>query len=217
MTDTSSSANNNELSIKQREESTNVSLQPKKVDVEEDDGEDINDPSSEKWSLKNYEKWKATVPVSELVGGTNIRGMKTLRHDDEDHSPAVFSQRYPNVRLIIDISKDEPPYMTNLTDFNIIYHKIGTASKIPPTDEEVQQFCDIVQEYLLRPGVPKDVEVGVHCHYGQNRTGFMICSYLIKVHKFDVQSAIAMWAKARPPGIKHQHFKDELIRRYSQK
>lgn len=54
-----------------------------------DDGDDAGETmsSSGKWSLKNYEKWKATVPVSELIRGTNVRGMKVLRNEDAEHSP----------------------------------------------------------------------------------------------------------------------------------
>jgi len=42
----------------------------------------------------------------------------------------------------------------------------------------------------------------VHCHYGTNRTGFLIACYLIEVLKLPIQEAIDIFAKYRPKGIK---------------
>ena len=56
--------------------------------------------------------------------------------------------------------------------------------------------------------------IGVHCHYGFNRTGFFICSYLIEREGYGVQAAIDEFARGRPKGIKHAHFLDMLWVRY---
>lgn len=56
--------------------------------------------------------------------------------------------------------------------------------------------------------------IGVHCHYGFNRTGFFICSYLIERERYGVQQAIDTFMSSRPPGIRHEHFLDQLFVRY---
>src|SRR5699024_4976403 len=56
--------------------------------------------------------------------------------------------------------------------------------------------------------------IAVHCTHGFNRTGFLICSYLVLVHKWDMEQAVHEFAKARPPGIYKQDYIDELFRRY---
>ena len=56
--------------------------------------------------------------------------------------------------------------------------------------------------------------IGVHCHYGYNRTGFFIVCYLVEKEGYSVQDAIDEFAKKRPPGIKHDHFIDTLFVRY---
>lgn len=41
---------------------------------------------------------------------------------------------------------------------------------------------------------------------GFNRTGFVVCAYLVLVCGLSVQEALANFAVARPPGVKHEKF-----------
>ncbi|KAG0269180.1 hypothetical protein DFQ27_004576 [Actinomortierella ambigua] len=153
----------------------------------------------EKWSLKNTEKWINTPIISAPVGlgPGKFRAMKVLRQTDIDHSPSAFLAKHPEVGFIVDISLDQPPYRT--TDFeatSITYTKLATVSKIPPSREDVDRFirhCKACWE--SRP----NVDIAVHCHYGFNRTGFMVCSYLIEVQKYTVSEALQHFEQARPP------------------
>lgn len=105
----------------------------------------------------------------------------------------------------------------------IKYHKFPTVSKIPPTDVEVQGFIDLVDkvrdDQKLRsetePNWSEDYLIGVHCHYGFNRTGYFVVCYLIERCGYGVQKAISTFAEARPNGIRHSHFLDRLFVRYS--
>ena len=56
--------------------------------------------------------------------------------------------------------------------------------------------------------------VAIHCSYGFNRTGFALCSYLATHDGMDIDDALALFEKARPPGVKHGHFSEELKRRF---
>ncbi|KAF9583370.1 hypothetical protein BGW38_009654 [Lunasporangiospora selenospora] len=168
-----------------------------------------------KWSLKNTEKWLRTPCISTAIGKGNrkFRAMKVLRQTDPDHSPLIFLAKYPEIGLIVDISLDEPPYMTtDFEDTRITYTKLPTVSKIPPSREDVDRFirhCNAC--WTAKPGF----EIAVHCHYGFNRTGFMICSYLIEELQYTVADALHQFEVARPPrGIRHDHFKGELYLRY---
>jgi len=168
----------------------------------------------DKWSLKNYDKWKKKVSVSDVMLPSKFRGMKVMRQTDEDHCPIVFSEKYPNVGMVIDLTKDTPPYdSSDLESRHIIYHKLATVSKVPPPLKIVRSFIDISKEFWEKN---PEKEIAVHCHYGTNRTGFLIASYLIEEFKMPVQEAIDIFAKYRPEGIKHIHFVDELFLRYSE-
>ena len=169
---------------------------------------------SNKWDVKNLAKWKAVAPVSDPIGGV-FRAMKTLREVDEIHTPKSFVGEWKDkVAEIIDISYESPVYNPKgLEDGGIEYHKFPTVSKVPPTTDEVRDFVALVDR--LRSSKAEDGRlIGVHCHYGFNRTGFFICCYLIERDGFGVQGALDEFAKGRPPGIRHEHFIDTLFVRY---
>ncbi|KAI4151088.1 MAG: hypothetical protein LQ340_003702 [Diploschistes diacapsis] len=167
-----------------------------------------------KWDVKNLAKWSVVTPVSEPIQGI-FRAMKTLREVDEVHSPGSFVEIWrERIMAVIDISHESPVYNPQgLDDGGIEYHKFPTVSKIPPTVDEVRDFVALVDR--LRELKPDDGRlIGVHCHYGFNRTGFFICCYLIERRGFSVQQALDEFAKCRPPGIRHEHFVDTLFVRY---
>ncbi|MCJ1365731.1 hypothetical protein MMC16_004856 [Acarospora aff. strigata] len=172
-----------------------------------------------KWDVKNLVKWQAVTPVSEPIAGT-FRAMKTLREVDGIHSPAIFVQDWKDkIKAVIDISHESPVYDPRGLELGgIEYHKFPTVSKIPPTIDEVRDFIKLVDRlWLSNPSSEDDEQqrlIGVHCHYGFNRTGFFICSYLHERKGYGVQDAIDEFQKQRPPGIRHEHFIDTLFARY---
>ncbi|PTD07357.1 hypothetical protein FCULG_00006701 [Fusarium culmorum] len=182
-----------------------------------------------KWDVKNLNKWKSVNPVSDPIGPPGkpiFRALKTLREADDVHCPEEFVSKWSSiVKDVIDISKDQPVYdPRGLERAGIRYHKFPTVSKIPPLSHEIQDFIklvdDIRQSQADRAPTeewsdPEQCVIGVHCHYGFNRTGYFIVCYLVERCGFDVQEAIETFAKARPNGIRHSHFLDRLYVRYN--
>ncbi|KAI9830302.1 MAG: hypothetical protein M1826_004913 [Phylliscum demangeonii] len=186
-----------------------------------------------KWDVKNLAKWQAVGPVSEPIGGV-FRAMKTLREVDEAHSPAVFGRRWAGrITDVVDISHESPVYdPRGLETAGIAYHKFPTVSKFPPTPDEVRHFIALIDR--LRPGpvdagdeaeaeaeAEAEVEmvlgrpaIGVHCHYGFNRTGFFVVCYLVERQGYALPAALEEFARRRPPGIRHEHFINTLFVRY---
>lgn len=181
--------------------------------------------TSGKWDVKNLAKWQTVQPVSKPIAGT-FAAMKTLREIDERHTPSRFTEEWKGkIYAVIDISHETPVYDTSkMDDGGIQYHKFPTVSKIPPNQDEVREFIALVDRLRSesRPeGLPKEDKeksgypvLGVHCHYGFNRTGFFIVSYLIEREGYSVQDALDEFERCRPPGIRHQHFIDTLFVRY---
>jgi pimeloyl-ACP methyl ester carboxylesterase/protein-tyrosine phosphatase len=165
-----------------------------------------------KWDVKNLEKWRAVRPVSEPIAGV-FRAMKTLREVDEEHTPTVLAQKWAGkISAVIDISHDNPVYdPKGLEQNGIPYHKFPTVSKQPPLPEEVKVFIDLVDQIRAEK---KSGLIAVHCHYGFNRTGFFLVSYLIERLGYRVEDAIDHFQQVRPPGIRHSHFIDMLHVRY---
>ncbi|GFP58850.1 mRNA-capping enzyme [Trichoderma asperellum] len=182
-----------------------------------------------KWDVKNLLKWQGVRPVSELIGPSGkpvFRVIKTLREADDVHCPAVFAEKWGHViKDVIDISKDQPVYdPRGLERGGIHYHKFPTVSKIPPEAETVDQFIKLVdsireaqRERAAAEGWsdPEQCVVGVHCHYGYNRSGYFVVCYLVEKCGFALADAIEAFKTARPNGIRHSHFLDKLYMRYS--
>ena len=176
--------------------------------------------TSGKWDVKNLEKWKRTRAVSGPISNNLFRSLKTLREQDEEHTPKKFLERWKDeIYAVVDISHDAPIYDTkSLEKGGVQYHKFPTVSKVPPTVTEVRDFIALIDrlrtEIESKDPPESGKAIGVHCHYGYNRTGFFIVCYLIERRKMDVESAIEEFRKAKPPGIKHEHFVDALYVRY---
>ena len=184
--------------------------------------------SGDKWGLKNEQKWLDLNPLSlnsTLNGGKDMApllGMKTLREGDSTHSPQILEnlfysdKKHPSIQgtlaAIIDISADIPPYSPKNFK-HIMYYKCATVSKVVPDQGSVRRFIQLVDDILNNCDVPHPL-IAVHCHYGFNSTGVLICSYLIERLGWTVREAVEGFRMARTPGIKHPHFIDALYVRY---
>ncbi|EON67229.1 hypothetical protein W97_06482 [Coniosporium apollinis CBS 100218] len=190
-----------------------------------------------KWDVKNLAKWQAVAPVSEPIAGV-FRAMKTLREVDEHHSPKVFVREWRGeIRAVIDISHDNPVYDHHgLEEGGIAYYKFPTVSKLPPTLDEIKSFIALVDGLRSEASPPSAQSaedgtnesnvpsadggrkssglIGVHCHYGFNRTGFFIVCYMVERLGYRLQDALDEFERRRPPGIRHGHFVDTLFVRY---
>ncbi|KPP79283.1 mRNA-capping enzyme-like [Scleropages formosus] len=93
-----------------------------------------------------------------------------------------------------------------------------------PSAETTEMFIRLCEHFMEK--TPTEL-IGVHCTHGFNRTGFLICAYLVE--KMDwrviyarlspapapsVEAAVAAFAQARAPGIYKGEYLKELFRRY---
>ncbi|KAJ5278956.1 hypothetical protein N7478_004328 [Penicillium angulare] len=180
--------------------------------------------TSGKWDVKNLAKWQKVAPVSHPIANT-FRAMKMLREVDDEHNPVKFSAEYRDrIYAVIDISHESPVYSpAQMEKGGVRYCKHPTVSKLPPTPDEARDFIALVDrlqkdiddkmEKRDDPSLPRPL-IGVHCHYGYNRTGFLIVCYLIEKLGYSVEDAVNEFNQCRPPGIRHGHFIDELHARY---
>uniref|UniRef100_A0A3B3TG90 mRNA-capping enzyme n=1 Tax=Paramormyrops kingsleyae TaxID=1676925 RepID=A0A3B3TG90_9TELE len=80
-----------------------------------------------------------------------------------------------------------------------------------PTTETTEMFIRLCEHFMEKS--PPEL-IGVHCTHGFNRTGFLICAYLVEKMDWSVEAAVAAFAQARPPGIYKGDYLKELFRRY---
>ena len=78
-----------------------------------------------------------------------------------------------------------------------------------PHPESVNHFCFEMLRFTSK--CPQDF-VLVHCTHGFNRTGFMLCSWMVRYGGISVAEALSKFAQARPPGIYKDDYIEELFR-----
>lgn len=170
-------------------------------------------------------------------------GVANKRHGtdaDADAGANVDGIVKNRIRMVVDISHESPVYdPKGLEEGGIEYHKFPTVSKLPPTVDEVRAFIALIDSLRGKPsrtnedhadeGLEEERDedeeeqkqkrdgtvIGVHCHYGFNRTGFFIVCYLVERLGYKLQDALDEFAEKRAPGIRHEHFVNELFVRYT--
>ncbi|XP_036406015.1 mRNA-capping enzyme [Megalops cyprinoides] len=80
-----------------------------------------------------------------------------------------------------------------------------------PTPETTEMFIRLCEHFMEK--TPTEL-IGVHCTHGFNRTGFLICAYLVEKMDWSIEAAVAAFAQARAPGIYKGDYLKELFRRY---
>ncbi|KAK2527737.1 Rngtt [Columba livia] len=80
-----------------------------------------------------------------------------------------------------------------------------------PTPENTETFIRVCEHFSDKN--PSEL-IGVHCTHGFNRTGFLICAFLVEKLDWSIEAAVATFAQARPPGIYKGDYLKELFRRY---
>ncbi|KAK3087185.1 hypothetical protein FSP39_002801 [Pinctada imbricata] len=88
-----------------------------------------------------------------------------------------------------------------------------------PAPEQTTAFIELCGRYISQK--PLEI-IGVHCTHGFNRTGFLICAYLVERLSWryfvtiSVEAAVQCFARCREPGIYKQDYLEELFRRYGE-
>mmetsp|Transcript_4597 Transcript_4597/g.13671 ORF Transcript_4597/g.13671 Transcript_4597/m.13671 type:complete len:216 (-) Transcript_4597:106-753(-) len=168
---------------------------------------------SDSIALKNYTKWQSTPSTAtHPIGG--FVPMK-LPYDaamlEDRHSVLDVKAQFPAVGLILDLQNQDNPYSVEGTE--VRRTRVPHESKQIPSDAYVQRFRRAANAFWAQPANANAL-IAVHCHYGFNRTGFVIVSYLVEEKSWSLEEALSQFAECRSPGIRHAHFRGELRIRY---
>ncbi|XP_036383676.1 RNA/RNP complex-1-interacting phosphatase-like isoform X3 [Megalops cyprinoides] len=111
--------------------------------------------------------------------------------------------------LIIDLTFTTRYYKpTDLPD-SLYYLKIFTAGHDVPSDPTILRFKKAVNRFL-RENNNNDKLIGVHCTHGLNRTGYLVCRYLIDVEGMVPSEAIALFNRSRGHPIERENYLVDL-------
>ncbi|CAJ1069914.1 RNA/RNP complex-1-interacting phosphatase-like [Xyrichtys novacula] len=111
--------------------------------------------------------------------------------------------------LIIDLTNTTRYYNPADLPESLLYVKIFTAGHEIPKDHTILSFKRAVRDFL-RNNADNDKLIGVHCTHGLNRTGYLICRYLIDVDGMDPKEAIQLFNSSRGHKIERQNYLNDL-------
>ena len=174
--------------------------------------------------LQKLQKWGDYESCGDVVRGTRLIPMKTPlspRYVEENCVNALTMEslmrgqraRGREIGLIIDLTNHDCLYEDDIPSDVARVH-VRNVAKAVPSASDVRKATEAANKFLATAG-NENKYIAVHCAYGFNRTGFVICCYLVQMFGATPAEAMELFAEARPPGLKHLHFRHELVERYA--
>ncbi|XP_071322348.1 RNA/RNP complex-1-interacting phosphatase [Trachinotus anak] len=121
----------------------------------------------------------------------------------------ALSEENQELGLIIDLTFTTRYYKLQDLPESLLFVKIFTAGHEVPSDDTILSFKRAVRRFL-RDNADNDKLIGVHCTHGLNRTGYLICRYLIDVDGMDPKDAVELFNSARGHAIERQNYLEDL-------
>ncbi|XP_053548383.1 uncharacterized protein LOC128640077 [Bombina bombina] len=169
------------------------------------------------------EGWRNLTPVGDRIPGTRfiafkvpLRGLTSFRLTQQQRfTPKdlinTIKEKNEELGLIIDLTNTDRYYTVKDLPKNVQYVKMATAGHKIPDDSSIHHFKKLVKGFLWN-NASNDKLIGVHCTTGTNRTGYLICRYLIDVDGWDPGSSMHVFARARGHRIEGVVYTTDLIR-----
>ncbi|XP_072213087.1 RNA/RNP complex-1-interacting phosphatase [Excalfactoria chinensis] len=174
------------------------------------------------------ERWTDYVPLGRRLPGTRFIAFKVpLKksfnhnlHPEERFSPCDLIEKVKEQKeelgLIIDLTYTTRYYGPEELPATLRYSKILTMGHEIPNKQTIFQFKRVVESFL-RDNKDNDKLIGVHCTHGLNRTGYLVCRYLIDVEGMEPNAAIELFNRARGHPIERMNYIEDLQRRSGMK
>lgn len=121
----------------------------------------------------------------------------------------ILKRQNQDLGLIIDLTFTTRYYKAEDVPESLHCVKIFTAGHEIPSDAAILSFKRAVRRFLCE-NTDNDKLIGVHCTHGLNRTGYLICRYLIDVDGVDPHEAIKLFNSSRGHAIERQNYLKDL-------
>ncbi|XP_041440764.1 dual specificity phosphatase 11 L homeolog isoform X2 [Xenopus laevis] len=173
---------------------------------------------------KNHlpDRWTDYTPLGKRIPGTRFIAFKVplkkifnskieswQRFSSADLIRDVQAQK-EELGLIIDLTCTTRYYSPEELPESLHYAKIFTVGHEVPSDETIFQFKCIINRFL-KENSNNDKLIGVHCTHGLNRTGYLVCRYLIDVLGMVPSDAIEKFNQSRGHCIERKNYLDDLM------
>ncbi|XP_062817179.1 RNA/RNP complex-1-interacting phosphatase isoform X2 [Anolis carolinensis] len=175
-------------------------------------------------SSKLPDRWKHYLPLGRRLPKTRFIAFKVPLHKRFDFKLAPQERFTPedllsqireqkeDLGLIIDLTYTTRYYQPKELPDTLQYCKILTVGHEVPANDTIYRFKSVVMKFLAE-NQHNDKLIGVHCTHGLNRTGYLVCRYLIDVEGMDPNKAIELFNSCRGHSIERKNYIEDLRRR----
>ncbi|XP_071168967.1 RNA/RNP complex-1-interacting phosphatase-like [Mytilus edulis] len=171
------------------------------------------------------DRWEKYGSLGEVISGTKFVAFKvplkkellSTVHEKERFGPEDVIEKLKDkgkeLGLVIDITYTDKYYHKGeFCRKNVEHEKIYTYGHVVPTDAVVYRFFDVVEKFIKRNN-KEEMVIGVHCTHGVNRTGYIVCRYMVERLGIDPTEAMEAFKQARGHPIERQNYIDDLLTR----
>ncbi|XP_050701352.1 uncharacterized protein LOC126987897 isoform X2 [Eriocheir sinensis] len=124
--------------------------------------------------------------------------------------PRTLMDHCQNLGLVIDLTDTFRYYNPEEFEFRGVTHlKIRVMGRKIPEEKAVLKFYQAVDNFLDKNKENEKV-IGVHCTHGLNRTGYLVCRYMIQVLGIAPDQAIADFNSARGHEVERENYLTDL-------
>ncbi|XP_060643263.2 RNA/RNP complex-1-interacting phosphatase isoform X1 [Anolis sagrei] len=167
------------------------------------------------------DRWTNYLPLGRRLPKTRFIAFKVPLHErfgfklapqerftPEDLINQIREQK-EDLGLIIDLTYTTRYYQPKELPDTLQYCKILTVGHEVPSNETIYQFKSVVKKFLAE-NQHNDKLIGVHCTHGLNRTGYLVCRYLIDVDGMHPNKAIELFNSCRGHSIERKNYIEDL-------
>lgn len=93
------------------------------------------------------------------------------------------------------------------------YKKVKCEGQRVPSDQVSDRVSEIMNDVIYQHGRDGKQLVGIHCTHGVNRTGYLVCRYMIEWLGFTPEKAIEAFNEARGHNLEREGYLEDLMKR----
>ena len=140
------------------------------------------------------DRWDKYTNLGAVVEGTKFIAFKVPLNKNEDWNLKELKRQVPDLKVIIDLTNTNKYYQPrHCEELGLIHRKIFVPGHVVPNKKIVEEFFSAVNECPE----PESGLIGVHCTHGLNRTGYLVCRWMIEKAGRDPDAAITAFNTAR--------------------
>lgn len=168
------------------------------------------------------DRWEDYTPYSKPITGTRFFPFKVPLNEEICYNVTNENKFTPEVLLkqttddglkigiIIDLTNTTRYYKKEvILNSNIEYRKIFTEGHVVPSSFVRAEFFAVIDEFLKR-NTDNDLLIGTHCTHGVNRTGYLVCRYMIDRLNYSPEDALEKFKDARGYAVERKNYIDDL-------